>query len=78
MDTKTYARPTIQDDAPPVPTEVSSERAKRAVLILCAVLATISPAALALVIGVSVADTARVLALTLAAVASAFLLLRPR
>jgi len=78
MDTKTYARPTIQDVARPVPTEVPSRRAKRAGLILCAVLATISPAALALVIGVSIGDTARVLALTLAAVASAVLLLRPR
>ena len=79
IDTKSHDHPNLADivvvpDEPVLP----SDNAKRIAVIVCAVLMTIAPAALALWIGVRMAESGRVLLLTVVPLAAACVLLRPR
>lgn len=77
-DTQSPPRPRLRDPAI-AQAEVPDpgRRAKRAILLLGIVLATLGPALLALRLGATPGETARVLGLTVISVLGAFLLLRP-
>ncbi|WP_430334306.1 hypothetical protein [Rhodococcus sp. ACT016] len=79
IDTKNHDSSELGDVVvQPAEPALPSEHAKRAALIVCAVLMAVGPAALALWLGVRMVETGRVLLLTVAALAAACLLLRPR
>ena len=79
IDTQSPPRPHLRDPATTQAAAPDPERrVKRVVLLLCMLLATVSPALLALGLGSEPDEAAGALVLTVIPVLGAFFLLRPR